>query len=183
LRASPTHEKSARKEPRLHVRLQPPRPGYGHPAGPQDLLRLLDLIGAEARYGLRAVEFRQASGSVDTVYGGRLCVPGRILLYEQPVSPWLLSGRPAPRLVAGLLRAGAQLQHCPLTDSTRVDWPQGALRRFMLLEVFLHELGHHVFQHHKGKRLLRVARTHDHEAFACAYAAHWRPAGLAALEP
>jgi hypothetical protein len=40
----------------------------------------------------------------------------------------------------------------------------------MLEEVLLHEIGHHVLQHHTGKRPVRIARTRDHEAFAAAFA-------------
>jgi hypothetical protein len=40
----------------------------------------------------------------------------------------------------------------------------------MLEEVLLHELGHHVLQYHKGKRLARIARTKDHETFAALFA-------------
>jgi hypothetical protein len=40
------------------------------------------------------------------------------------------------------------------------------LRKFVLCDVLLHELGHHRLQHEKGKRLARIARTRDHEAYA-----------------
>lgn len=36
----------------------------------------------------------------------------------------------------------------------------------MLCEVLLHEMGHHLLQHHKAKRRVRIARTQDHEAAA-----------------
>jgi hypothetical protein len=145
-------------------------------------LRVLDTIGAEARYGLHAVELRQAPGGHAAWLCGRLCVPGRILLFEQRPSPWALPGRLAPRMAVRTARAGAQLKHCAATDTTQVDWPDGALRRFMLLEVFLHEIGHHVFQHHRGKRTLRVVRTRDHEVFANAYAEQWRAICHSALD-
>jgi len=61
---------------------------------------------------------------------------------------------------------------------TLVDWPQDTLWRFMLEEVLLHELGHHVLQHHKGKRPERIARTRDHEAFAARFAEKQRAALL-----
>ena len=53
--------------------------------------------------------------------------------------------------------------------ATLVDWPKDTLRRFMQEKVLLHELGHHVLQHHKGKRPVRVARTRDHESFAARF--------------
>jgi Zn-dependent peptidase ImmA (M78 family) len=55
-----------------------------------------------------------------------------------------------------------------------VDWPADTLRRFMLEEVLMHELGHHVLQHHKAKRLARIARTKDHETSATLFAIRQR---------
>jgi Zn-dependent peptidase ImmA (M78 family) len=46
----------------------------------------------------------------------------------------------------------------------------------MLEEILLHELGHHVLQHEKGKRPERIARTRDHEAFARRFARQLRAA-------
>jgi hypothetical protein len=60
--------------------------------------------------------------------------------------------------------------------ATLVDWPADTLRRFILEEVLLHELGHHALQHHKAKRRARIARTKDHEAFAARFAVRQRPA-------
>ena len=57
---------------------------------------------------------------------------------------------------------------------TLIHWPEHSLRRFMLFDVLLHEIGHHVLQHNKGKRLVRIARTRDHEAYATRFAAKWR---------
>ena len=48
----------------------------------------------------------------------------------------------------------------------------------MLRDVLLHEIGHHVLQHGKGKRGVRIARTRDHEAFATRFAL-----GLRAMWP
>jgi Zn-dependent peptidase ImmA (M78 family) len=48
----------------------------------------------------------------------------------------------------------------------------------MLFDVLMHEVGHHLIQHHKGKRQARVARTRDHEAFADAFARRWREVWL-----
>jgi RNA-splicing ligase RtcB len=49
-----------------------------------------------------------------------------------------------------------------------------ALKHFMLEGVLLHELGHHVLQHYKGKRPVRIARTRDHEAAAERFASRQR---------
>ena len=63
-------------------------------------------------------------------------------------------------------RAGAVIEAQPDIEVTVVDWPGDSLRDFILLDVLLHEVGHHILQHNKGKRTKRVARTRDHEAFA-----------------
>jgi hypothetical protein len=63
-------------------------------------------------------------------------------------------------------RAGALVSLLPGAATTLVNWPADTLQRFMLEEVLLHELGHHVLQHNKAKRRPRIARTRDHEAFA-----------------
>jgi len=64
----------------------------------------------------------------------------------------------------------------PDAGATLVDWPETTLRRFMLEEVLLHEIGHHVLQQHTGKRPVRIARTRDHEAFAARFAEKQRAA-------
>ena len=73
-------------------------------------------------------------------------------------------------------RAGAVVTVQPEIGVTIVDWPQDTLRWFILEDVVLHELGHHVLQHYKAKRSARVARTKDHEAFAARFAARQREA-------
>ena len=64
---------------------------------------------------------------------------------------------------------------------TQVTWQPEELRRFFLLDVLLHELGHHRVQHEAGKRSVRTRRTADHEATAAAWAVRWRPVVRAAL--
>lgn len=84
-----------------------------------------------------------------------------IELYEQRQSPWrlgdALSGGERDRLAA----CGADV-----TTPGVVVWPPGALRRFMLLHVLTHELGHHVVQHERRLRGERAMRTSDHEVRA-----------------
>ena len=69
-----------------------------------------------------------------------------------------------------LERSGAIITAQPGLRMTLVEWPDNSLKRFMLEEVLLHELGHHILQHHKGKRPTRIARTKDHEASAEGFA-------------
>lgn len=159
------------------------RPGYLHPATAHDLRRALQALGAPALYGLRSIELRHAP---PVTHGrlafGVLLVPGRVLLYEQPQSPWKLAGSIAMADAGRLRRAGASVIYDPVLDRSEIIWPNSALRRFMLADVLLHELGHHCLQHHHGKRTARVVRTSDHEDFALRWAEQWRPRVLGALE-
>lgn len=141
-----------------------PRPGYHHPACQADVARILRFFGEEYVYGLRAVELRQAEPRAVGLQLGRLMIPGQIVLYEQRPSPWYLPGRVDQDETRRLESAGAQLE--VLEAALIVTWPGRTLKEFMLIDVLMHEVGHHLLQHHKGKRLARVARTRDHESFA-----------------
>jgi len=163
---------------RVRVLIQTPRSGFHHPAGKKQILEFLAAVGPTALYGLRSIELvRQPNdqGS-DLLRFGRYEAPGRILLLEQPKSPWRLPGLLNDEDMLIFKQAGALVSCMSGAQVTIVKWPKGALERFMLEEVLLHELGHHVFQHDKGKRLARVARTSDHEATAARFAARQRPA-------
>ena len=153
---------------RPRIVLRPARPHFHHPAGRGDVLRILDLVGAEAIYGVRSIELSHAAAREASLVPlfGRLCIPGRILLYEQPLPPWRLPGILASGDADQLTTAGAIVTQHRDIGMTTIDWPGTSLRRFMLFDVLLHEIGHHILQHHKGKRSDRIARTCDHEAFA-----------------
>jgi hypothetical protein len=165
--------------------VQKPRPGFHHPADKNDILEVLRVVGPIAFYGLRSVELARsrADGSIPALVFGRYCVPGRIILFEQPFPPWRLSGLLKGDLFRRLERAGAVLTVLTDVAATLVDWPRDALRRFMLEEVLLHEIGHHVLQHHKGKRRERIARSRDHEAFATRFANKLRVALMKGNRP
>lgn len=156
------------------------RSGFLHPASRGDIARALAMVGPEAAYGLRAIELAHAPpASPDALPPlGRFCAPGRILLFELPRPPWRFPARLSKETVESLERAGAVVVEYPRIGATIVEWPGDSLRDFMIVEVLLHEIGHHVLQHHKGKRNARIARTRDHEAFARAFAARYRPAWL-----
>lgn len=172
----PEREPPARS--RLRIIVRPPHGGFHHPAGKQDIVAMLQAVGPAACYGLRSVELGRslAGGAAPALVFGRYHAPGRVVLVEQPLPPWrlpaLLPGATARRLQ----RAGAVVTQLSAAGATLVDWPPGTLRRFMLEEILLHELGHHVLQHEKGKRPERIARTRDHEAFARRFARQLRAA-------
>lgn len=150
----------------------PPRAGCHHPADRRDVARFLRGLGAEALYGLQCVELcRGPAWSGDMVpCFGRFRVPGRIALFDLPRPPWRLLGLLGAADAAALRQAGAILTPDRGAGITVVAWPGDSLATFMLVDVLLHEIGHHVLQHNKGKRPVRIVRTRDHEAFAGRFA-------------
>ncbi len=150
-----------------------PRSGYHHPASKSDVARVLRFFGEESVYGLQAVELRQGTPG-EGLCLGRLIVPGRVVLFDQLPSPWRLRGA-ADQDLDRLRAAGSQIEALD-GNAILVRWPGNSLKRFMLFDVLMHEVGHHLLQHHKGKRLARVARTSDHEASATAFARRCRAA-------
>ncbi len=149
-----------------------PKKGCHHPAGKADIKGVLRFFGEECTYGLRSVELVQgqipwAEGSLRL---GRLMVPGRIVIFDQAHPPWRVPGPLPEHDEEWLLRAGAVLQIESGGRCVNVAWPDETLRDFMLFDVLMHEVGHHLIQQYKGKRTLRVARTKDHEAFADRFA-------------
>lgn len=157
----------------LQVHASRPRAGWHHPAEPCAILRLLQLLPAAA-HGLRAIELRpQPSGTrAQGLQLGCYGPPGRIVLYELPLPPWRLPGMLCTAGLHCFTRHGARVT-CHAAFTT-IDWPPQALQRFVLGEVLPHELGHHLLQHHHGKRPVRIARTRDHEAFADRFARRCR---------
>jgi hypothetical protein len=151
------------------------RPGFLHPIGRGEITELLTFLGPPARYGLRSIELRQSVGEEGgSLTLARLLVPGRIVLFEQMEPPWLIRGDLSHASRARLERAGAALEAGPAV--TRVEWPGRSLADVMLFDGLMHEIGHHLIQHHTGKRLARVMRTADHERRAEQFAEACRQA-------
>jgi len=167
---------NAPTQPRIII--QHPRPGYLHALGKADVLEILDFVGAEANYGLRSITLSQQPAATATEHPlfGQLIVPGRIKLFEQPAPPWRLPGILQEKDAENMRRAGARLMIDHEVSATFVQWPGDSLRDYMIFEVLLHEIGHHILQHNTGKRTQRIARTRDHEAFARRYAGRCRVA-------
>lgn len=161
------------REPRVQAG-RPPA-SFFHPATRADVLGLLRRAGTECTYGLRAVRLTVAprAGGEGLLFG-RLIVPGVIVLYAQPVPPWTLPGRLPADARDRLLGAGAEISDAGGGTQTVVAWPGDTLRRFMLYDVLLHEIGHHVLQHERRAPAGRIVRTRDHEAFADQFARCWR---------
>lgn len=165
----------------VRVRSTRPRPGFIHPLGRRQVLQALDFFGPLATYGLRAIELRhidQEEPGVPVL--ARLRVPGTVILYEQRPSPWTIAGRLSEESLHRLRDAGAIVDARP--SVTIIDWPEETLAQFMLFDGLMHEVGHHLIQHHTGKRTARVMRTADHERAAKRFAAACRAAWAARLD-
>jgi len=160
------------------ITIRRPRPGYVHPLEKVDLLRILNFVGAEAVYGLRSIALARQpdTSSPGLPLFGRLIVPGQIKIYEQPIPPWRIPGILPKSEAKNMRRTGAQVEIDLEIKATFVQWPEESLHKFMIFEVLLHEIGHHILQHSSGKRSQRVARTRDHEAFARRFADRCRSA-------
>lgn len=165
--------------PRITTRR--PRQGFLHPAEKVDILRVLHFFGERCFYGLKSIKLIQGSSasSEAKLSMGRLEVPGTIVLYDQPVSTWFINGTLPKTEREKLEQAGASIE--PASDNLHclIHWSEANLRNFMLFEVFMHEIGHHLIQQYKGKRSVRVARTKDHEQFAALFAQRCRESFIA----
>src|SRR5437762_7730064 len=93
----------------LRIVMRESRPGFHHPADKQDVLELLKAVGPVAFYGLRSIELARspANALILMPVFGRYCVAGRIILFEQPMAPWRLSGLLKADVARRLERAGA----------------------------------------------------------------------------
>lgn len=163
------------------IPMQRPNPGMHHPASRAEILRVLAFFGPETVYGIRSITLSRTPDIVSNrLQFGQLIVPGCIVLFAQPVSPWIIAGRLPQEDEVRLSGAGAGIARGGGGMQTVVTWPAESLRDFMLFDVLMHEIGHHLIQHYKGKRTVRVVRTKDHEAFADTFARRCRTAYEAA---
>jgi hypothetical protein len=160
----------ASDDPHLpRIRVSRCRPGQVHPIGRGAIVGALTFFGPLVSYGLRSIELRQAGEvAVGSVALALLMVPGRIVLYEQPEPPWEVRGQFSTVSRHRLERAGAEVEPGP--SMTRVVWPGDSLAGLMLFDGLMHEIGHHLIQHHTGKRTARLMRTADHERAAQRFA-------------
>jgi hypothetical protein len=165
----------------VRIRVSRCRAGFVHPIGRREMVDALAFFGPLVSYGLRSIELRQSVGEqAGSLILARLMVPGCVVLYEQPEPPWQIRGELSSSSRHRLERAGATVVAGPAV--TQVDWPRDSLAGFMLFEGLMHEIGHHLIQHHTGKRLAQVMRTADHERsagrFASACRRAWAERGL-----
>ena len=167
--------------PLPRIREQRPLPGTFHPLSRREICLALGFFGAECVYGIRAITLASAvTPTTGDLSFGRLIVPGQIILSAHSIPPGTIAGRLPTDAEARLRCAGAIIELIAGGTQMIIAWPGATLRDFMLFDVLMHEIGHHVFQHHTGKRSVRIARTKDHEAFANAFARRCRARFIAA---
>jgi hypothetical protein len=160
--------------PRLIVKR--PRRGHYHPLTRSDATEALRFFGEPCVYGVRSISLvrRIEQHTADGILLGAYVTPGRVLLFDQPPSPWRLIGSLPATVTEKLRRAGAEIDTRDGGLLTIVTWPGDTLRTFVLFDGLMHEIGHHVLQHSKGKRAPRVLRTRDHEELADRFAQRCR---------
>lgn len=160
--------------PRLVVKR--PRPGRTHPLSRADIVEALHFFGEACVYGLQSISLvSSASRSMGPeILLGAYVAPGRVLLFDQPASPWQLAGRLSDTAIQRLERAGAAVDVADGGLGTTVTWPGDTLRTFVLFDGLMHEIGHHILQHSRGKRGIRILRTKDHEKLADRFAQRCR---------
>jgi len=160
--------------PRLIVKR--PRRGHYHPLTRSDVTEALRFFGESCVYGVRSISLvrRVEQPTAGRILLGTYATPGRVLLFDQPLSPWRLIGSLPASVTAKLRRAGAEIDTGDGGLLTIVTWPGDTLRTFALFDGLMHEIGHHILQHSKGKRVERVLRTGDHEELADRFAQRCR---------
>ena len=161
LRTDPYPIRAARRAlalPRISV--SRPAPGFVHPLSPADIRTFLT---PPTCYGLQSIHLaRDPWPQAERLRLGQWQAPGRILLFQQSQSAWVLSLTRAEQ--ARLESAGAVVErgrlHC------RVQWTPRKLRDFFLRDVLPHELAHHQLQKESRQPHRRLYRTCDQERFA-----------------
>jgi hypothetical protein len=146
------------------IKVQKPLRGTMHPLTPRELRAFLAFLGPALRYGLKTICLRQDCAlRNEGIVFAEYVVPGEIHLYSIPESPWRLPFLLHAEDRMAFENYGAQIERNLEREQTTVHWSADGLMRFALHEVVAHELGHHLLQHHKGKRKLTVCRRTDHE--------------------
>lgn len=156
----------AQKPPQLiaPIEVQKPLPRLHHPVSVRDVRALLGRLGPTASYGLKSIRLRrEAALRPEGIVFAEYAVPGRIDLFALPECPWRLPFQLHAIDRAAFEMYGAHIEIDNPGGFTIVYWGEAGLARFVLTEVLAHELGHHLFQHHRGKRSAKLCRHSDHE--------------------
>lgn len=148
--------------------------GWFYPVDREEIVQILGFFGPEVTYGLRMIRLIPPSRYSNLLRFGSLLVPGEIRLFALHPPPWTLPGVLSDEAARRLSAAGAVMESVGDGPQTSVEWPNDTLHDFVLFDVLMHEVGHHIVQQYTGKRSGRVLRTKDHEAFADRFAQRCR---------
>jgi hypothetical protein len=148
--------------------------GWFYPIDRREIHEILRFFGPEATYGLRLIRMIPPPQPSKVLRFGSLWVPGEIRLFALLPPPWTLPGSLSDEAARRLSAAGAVIERVGGGLQTIVKWPHDTLHDFVLFDVLMHEIGHHIVQQYTGKRTGRVMRTKDHEAFADRFARRCR---------
>ena len=144
----PRDKKGAIIFPRIIVRK--PKQGDVHPLDRKSIAIGFNAIPKEYFYGLREIELRPRTGSMQKQAFGRYYLDKRLHLYSVPPRTWEYAEitESYGRLVG---RYGAKVSES--TNGIIIKWDDSiSLLMFYLMEVFFHELGHHYAHQYKNKR-------------------------------
>jgi hypothetical protein len=160
--------------PRIVVKR--PRQGRFQPLTRTEIVEALHFFGESCVYGLRSISLVGGANqsTTDGFVLGAYVTPGRLLLFDQRPLPWQSAQRLSETAIQKLRRAGAIVDVADGGRRTVITWPGDTLRAFLLFDGLMHEIGHHILQHSKGKRYARITRTKDHEELADRFAQRCR---------
>ena len=150
----PRDKKGAIIFPRIIVRK--PKRGDIHPLDRRSIAIGFNAIPEGFFYGLRQIELRPRTGSMQQQAFGRYYLDKRLHLYSVPPRTWKYDEitESYGQLVE---RYGAKVSET--TDGISIEWNDSrCLFGFYLAEVFFHELGHHYAHQYKNKRKIPRGR-------------------------
>lgn len=157
------------------IRVSRASPGLVHAVTPPEIRRTMLVLGESSFYGLRAIDLLpRAAARPSALHLGRYIAPATVQLFAVEPPPWRLTGVLDTPALERMQLYGAQTDDDEGVPGAVIRWPGTSLRDFMLIDVLMHEVGHHVVQQYAGKRSARVRRTRDHEAFAASFAERCR---------
>ncbi|MDA0184804.1 hypothetical protein OJ997_31165 [Solirubrobacter phytolaccae] len=133
----------ARAQSEIRIERVDPGPGYRHVVTVRQLREFIELLPDwdELAIGLEAISIWRGNSE----WLG-LSNPGVVVITAWPQDLWKVTHRRWLAEVADLLTAlGVELADAPSGDPdfAEVRWTEPQARAFMLLDVLVHELGHH----------------------------------------
>ena len=149
--------------PRIVVR--EPRKGDVHPLTRDQIWYYLAMVPPAYVYGLKAVELRPRKDALGCPYGLYSPRDKRIWLYSCPAREWHFSNE-IWHSAKAILTWGAQIVESEgSSGDIAVQWNDPVDIELFLVDVLLHELGHHYVHQYKSSRGMPGTRPR-HEVVA-----------------